>query len=101
IKYSQSDFSSEAGAAQGVSGPSKRGWRFGGCAAQLFWRGLCCDEVLALINNWMIHKIGDLAVVGRLRKSIGGISDGLWKQLPSLAPGQAIASFTSMTRPLL
>jgi hypothetical protein len=59
------------------------------------------DEVLALINNWMIHKIGDSAVVGRLRKSIGGISDGLWKQLPSLAPGQAIVSFTSMTRPLL
>jgi hypothetical protein len=59
------------------------------------------DEVLALINNWMIHKIGDSNVVGRLRRSIGGISDGLWKQLPSLAPGQAVASFTSMTRALL
>lgn len=59
------------------------------------------DEVLALINNWMIHKIGDSNVVGRLRKSIGGISDGLWKQLPSLAPGQAIASYTSMARALL
>lgn len=59
------------------------------------------DEVLALINNWMIHKIGDSNVVGRLRKSIGGISAGLWKQLPSLAPGQAIASYTSMARALL
>lgn len=59
------------------------------------------DEVLALINNWMIHKIGDSNVVGRLRRSIGGIGDGLWKQLPSLAPGQAVASFTSMTRALL
>jgi len=59
------------------------------------------DEVLALINNWMIHKIGDSNVVSRLRKSIGGISDGLWKQLPSLAPGQAIASYTSMARALL
>jgi len=59
------------------------------------------DEVLALINNWMIHKIGDSNVVNRLRKSIGGISDGLWKQLPSLAPGQAIASYTSMARALL
>lgn len=59
------------------------------------------DEVLALINNWMIHKIGDSNVVGRLRKSIGGISDGLWKQLPSLAPGQAIASYASMARALL
>lgn len=59
------------------------------------------DEVLALINNWMIHKIADANVVGRLRKSIGGISEGLWKQLPSLAPGQAIASFASMARALL
>lgn len=59
------------------------------------------DEVLALINNWVIHKIGDSNVVSRLRRSIGGISDGLWKQLPSLAPGQAIASFASMTRALL
>lgn len=59
------------------------------------------DEVLALINNWMIHKISDSNVVGRLRKSIGGINDGLWKQLPSLAPGQAIASYASMTRALL
>jgi DNA helicase HerA-like ATPase len=59
------------------------------------------DEVLALINNWMIHKIGDSQVVSRLRKSIGGINDGLWKQLPALAPGQAVAAFTSMSRALL
>jgi uncharacterized protein len=59
------------------------------------------DEVLALINNWIIHKIGDSQVVSRLRKSIGGINDGLWKQLPALAPGQAVAAFTSMSRALL
>ncbi len=59
------------------------------------------DEVLALINNWMIHKIGDSQVVSRLRKSIGGINDGLWKQLPALAPGQAVVAYTSMARALL
>jgi hypothetical protein len=58
------------------------------------------DEVLGLVNNWLLHKISDSQVVGRLRKSIGGIDDSLWSRLPSLAPGQAIASFTSMTRAL-
>ncbi|MFY9822774.1 MAG: ATP-binding protein [Thermoanaerobaculia bacterium] len=58
------------------------------------------DEVLGLINNWILHKIGDANVVSRLRRSIGGISDALWRHLPSLAPGQAIASFTSLARPL-
>ena len=58
------------------------------------------DEVLGLINNWVLHKINDAHVVARLRKSIGGIDDGLWDRLPALAPGQAIVSFTSMTRPL-
>ncbi len=58
------------------------------------------DEVLGLINNWVLHKINDAHVVGRLRKAIGGIDDGLWNRLPALAPGQAIVSFTSMTRPL-
>ncbi len=58
------------------------------------------DEVLGLINNWILHKINDAAVVNRLKRSIGGINEGLWKNLPSLAPGQAIASFTSFSRPL-
>lgn len=58
------------------------------------------DEVLGLINNWVIHKISDANVVTRLRKSIGGIDEGLWNRLPALAPGQAIVSFTSMGRPL-
>jgi len=59
------------------------------------------DEVLGLINNWILHKINDAGVVTRLRGSIGGIDDSLWKRLPSLAPGQAVVSFTSMARPLL
>lgn len=58
------------------------------------------DEVLGLINNWVLHKIADAHVVARLRRSIGGIDDNLWNRLPALAPGQAIVSFTSMGRPL-
>lgn len=59
------------------------------------------DEVLGLINNWILHKITDANVVSRLKRSIGGINEGLWRQLPSLAPGQAVVSFTTQARPLL
>lgn len=59
------------------------------------------DEVLGLINNWILHKISDSSVVNRLRRSIGGVDDSLWDRMSSLAPGQAIVSFTSLSRPLL
>jgi hypothetical protein len=59
------------------------------------------DEVFGLINNWILHKINDVNVVSRLRRAIGGIDDGLWQQLPNLAPGQALVSFTSLARPLV
>src|SRR6266567_853684 len=59
------------------------------------------DEVLGLINNYIVHKIADSGVVDRLKKSIGGIDEGLWSRLPSLAPGQAIVSMAGMTRPLM
>lgn len=59
------------------------------------------DEVLGLINNFILHKISDAGVINRLKRSIGGIDEGLWSRLPSLAPGQAIVSMTSMARPLL
>ncbi|GAC1463408.1 MAG: hypothetical protein PVS3B3_09000 [Ktedonobacteraceae bacterium] len=59
------------------------------------------DEVLGLINNFILHKISDAGVVSRLKRNVGGIDDGLWSRLPSLAPGQAIVSMASMTRPLL
>lgn len=59
------------------------------------------DEVLGLINNFILHKISDAGVISRLKRSIGGIDEGLWSRLPSLAPGQAIVSMTSMARPLL
>jgi hypothetical protein len=59
------------------------------------------DEVLGLINNYILHKIADANVISRLKRSIGGIDEGLWDRLPNLAPGQAIVSAASMTRPLL
>lgn len=59
------------------------------------------DEVLGLINNWVLHKIGDSHVISRLKHSISGIDDALWSRLPALAQGQAIVSFTSLSRPLL
>lgn len=58
------------------------------------------DEVFGLINNWILHKVSDAGVVNRLKHSIGGIGESLWDRLPSLAAGQAIASFTTFTRPV-
>lgn len=58
------------------------------------------DEVLGLINNWILHKISDSNVVTRLKRSIGGINESLWRNLPSLSPGQAVISFTTHLRPL-
>lgn len=59
------------------------------------------DEVLGLINNWILHKISDQTTVGRLKRAIGGIDNALWLRLPSLAPGQAVVSLTHLSRPLL
>ncbi len=59
------------------------------------------DEVLGLINSFVLHKINDAAVVARLKRSIGGVEEGLWDKLPNLAQGQAIVSTPSLTRPLL
>lgn len=59
------------------------------------------DEVLGLVNNYILHKIGDSNVINRLKRSIGGIDEGMWNRLPNLAPGQAIVSMASMARPLL
>lgn len=59
------------------------------------------DELFGLINNYVLHRINDAGVIGRLRRSIGGIEEGLWARLTALAPGQAIVSFTHMARALL
>ena len=59
------------------------------------------DEVLGLINNYILHKIGDANVISRLKRSLGVIDDSLWQRLPNLAPGQALVSMSSFARPLL
>lgn len=59
------------------------------------------DEVLGLINNWVLHKITDANVIQRLRKIIPAVDDGTWTSLPNLAAGHALASFTHLTRPVL
>jgi hypothetical protein len=59
------------------------------------------DEVLGLVNNYVLHKVADANVISRLKRTVGGVDEGLWNRLPSLAPGQAIVSAASMARPLL
>ncbi len=59
------------------------------------------NEVLGLLNNFIIHKMTDSTVIARMQKSVGGIDEGLWSRVPRLAPGQAIASFSSFKRPLM
>ncbi len=59
------------------------------------------DEVLGLINSFVLHKINDATVVSRLKRSIGGVEESLWNKLPNLAQRQAIISTPSLTRPLL
>lgn len=74
------------------------------------WLGLCFvtqlpqhlpRSVLGLCNSFVLHKLTDSAVIAGLRKSIGGIDDGLWDRLPALAPGQAVVAMPHLTRPLL
>ncbi|MET0406589.1 MAG: ATP-binding protein, partial [Cystobacter sp.] len=59
------------------------------------------NEVLGLLNNFIIHKMTDSTVISRMQKSVGGIDESLWSRVPQLAPGQAIASFSSFKRPLM
>jgi len=59
------------------------------------------DEVLGLINSFILHKINDSNVVSRLKRSIGGVDNNLWNRLPNLAPGQAIVSTPSLSRSML
>lgn len=58
-------------------------------------------EVLGLVNNHVLHKITDDAVIRSLRHVIPGIDEGQWRRLPALAPGQAVVSLTHMARPLM
>ncbi len=59
------------------------------------------DEVLGLINNYILHKIGDANVISRLKRSLGVVDNSLWQRLPNLAPGQALVAMSSFARPLL
>jgi uncharacterized protein len=59
------------------------------------------DEVLGLINNYILHKIADANVISRLKRSLGIVDDSLWQRLPGLAPGQALVAMSSFARPLL
>jgi uncharacterized protein len=59
------------------------------------------NEVLGLINNFVLHKISDSGVIDRLRKSISGLDKSQWGMVSALAAGQAVVSLTSLTRPLL
>ncbi|MBA4192008.1 MAG: DUF853 domain-containing protein [Planctomycetaceae bacterium] len=74
------------------------------------WLGLCFvtqlpahlpKQVLGLCNSFILHKLNDPGVISLLRRTVGGVDEGLWDRLPNLAPGQAIASFPHFTRPLL
>ena len=58
-------------------------------------------QVLGLCNSFILHKLTDPQVVATLRRTVGGVDEGLWDRLPGLAPGQAVASFPHFTRPLL
>jgi DNA helicase HerA-like ATPase len=74
------------------------------------WLGLCFvtqlpghlpKQVLGLCNSFILHKLQDPHVVSLLKRTVGGVDDGLWDRLPNLAPGQAVVSFPHFARPLL
>jgi len=59
------------------------------------------NEVLGLVNNFIVHKITDSTVISRMQRTVGSIDQSLWNRVPRLAPGQALVSFSSFTRPLM
>lgn len=59
------------------------------------------DELIGLLNNYVLHRMNDANTISRLRRSIGGIDAGLWERVTSLAPGQAVVSFTHLSRAML
>ena len=59
------------------------------------------DEVLGLVNNYVLHAVRDPSVAARLGRQVPGLDAGQWARLPSLAPGQAVVSLTTAARPVL
>lgn len=58
------------------------------------------DDVLGLVNNWVIYKI-DEATIRRLKSYIPHSDESLWGLVRGLGPGQALVSFTHMRRPVI
>lgn len=59
------------------------------------------DEVLGLVNNFILHKITNATVINRLSRAIGGIDEGLWDRVSNLEPGVAIVKAGGLTQPML
>lgn len=58
------------------------------------------DEVLALVNNWILHKVQDVNTINRLRRVIPGVDEAMWRSMPAQPPGEAVVSFTHLKRPV-
>ena len=58
------------------------------------------DEVLGLVNNWIIYKI-DARIIARIKSFVPNADESLWNTATTLAPGQAIVSFMHMRRPVI
>jgi hypothetical protein len=52
------------------------------------------------LSNWVLHKIGDMNVIQRLKKIVAGAHEGTWSSLNNLPSGNALASLTHMARPV-
>jgi hypothetical protein len=59
------------------------------------------DQLLGLVNNFVLHKITNANVVKRLKRTVGGLDGGLWDRLPDLEPGIAIVKTGNLVRPLV
>lgn len=58
------------------------------------------DDVLGLVNNWVVYKI-DEATIRRLKSYIPNSDESLWGLVRGLGPGQALVSFAHMRRPVI
>jgi uncharacterized protein len=58
------------------------------------------DDVLGLVNNWLIYKVDD-STMRRLKSYIPNSDESLWGLMRGLGPGQALASFAHMRRPVI
>jgi len=59
------------------------------------------DELLGLVNNFILHKISNSHVISRLKRTVGGMDEGLWERLSDLEPGLAVVKAGNLSRPLL